>query len=152
MSSERELDEGIKSIKSAWQREHTARANLEKMLQQAETENAKLRELAVLQSVIFKHMSICPTTVCQACPVGEECAESVHLEGVLGIDDKETSWLVQWRSEDAADVRAENAKLRELCEDIYKRFRGVVFECWAYSSEDFRMYEQRMRELGIEVD
>lgn len=47
---------------------------------------------------------------------------------------------------------AENAKLRELCADIYKRFRGVVFECWAYSSEDFRMYEQRMRELGIEVD
>lgn len=45
MSSERELDEGIKSIKSAWRREHTARANLEKMLQQAETENAKLREL-----------------------------------------------------------------------------------------------------------
>lgn len=46
----------------------------------------------------------------------------------------------------------ENAKLRELCADIYKRFHGVVFECWAYSSEDFRMYEHRMRELGIEVD
>ena len=45
MSSEWELDEGIKSIKSAWRREHTARANLEKMLQQADTENAKLREL-----------------------------------------------------------------------------------------------------------
>lgn len=44
MSSERELDEGIKSIKSAWRREHTARANLEKMLQQAEAENAKLRD------------------------------------------------------------------------------------------------------------
>lgn len=47
MSSEWELDEGIKSIKSAWRREHTARANLEKMLQQAETENAKLRELVL---------------------------------------------------------------------------------------------------------
>ena len=45
MSSEWELDEGIKSIKSAWRREHTARANLEKMLEQAEAENAKLREL-----------------------------------------------------------------------------------------------------------
>ena len=44
MSSEREIDEGIKSIKSAWRREHTARANLEKMLQQAESENTKLRE------------------------------------------------------------------------------------------------------------
>ena len=49
-------------------------------------------------------------------------------------------------------LQAENAKLRELCADIYKRFRGVVFECWAYSSEDFRMCEQRMRELGVEVD
>ena len=48
--------------------------------------------------------------------------------------------------------REKNAKLRELCADIYKRFRGVVFECWAYSSEDFRMYERRMRELGVEVD
>lgn len=44
MSSERELDEGIHSIKSAWRREHTARINLEKMLEQAEAENAKLRE------------------------------------------------------------------------------------------------------------
>jgi len=41
VSSERELDEGIKSIKSAWRREHNARLNLEKML---EAENAKLRE------------------------------------------------------------------------------------------------------------
>lgn len=78
-----------------------------------QAENSMLRELAVLQSVIFKHMSTCPTTDCQVCPVNDECAESVHLEGVLGIDDKETSWLVQWRSEDAADVRAENAELRE---------------------------------------
>ena len=45
MSSRWELDDGIKSIKSAWQREHTARANLEKMLENAEDENAKLREL-----------------------------------------------------------------------------------------------------------
>lgn len=45
MSSRWELDDGIKSIKSAWQREHTARANLEKMLENAESENVKLREL-----------------------------------------------------------------------------------------------------------
>lgn len=45
MSSRWELDDGIKSIKSAWQREHTARANLEKMLENAEAENARLREL-----------------------------------------------------------------------------------------------------------
>lgn len=42
MSSKKELDDGIKSIKSAWRREHTARANLEKMLEQAEAEDAKL--------------------------------------------------------------------------------------------------------------
>ena len=47
MSSEQELDEGIKSIKSAWRREHTARTNLKGMLEQAEAENAKLRELLV---------------------------------------------------------------------------------------------------------
>lgn len=63
-----------------------------------QAENAKLRELAVLQSVIFKHMSTCPTTDCHVCPVNDECAESVYLEGVLGIDDKETSWRVQCRS------------------------------------------------------
>lgn len=49
-------------------------------------------------------------------------------------------------------LRDENAKLRELCADIYKGFRGVVFECWSYSSEDFRMYERCMRKLGIEID
>ena len=48
-------------------------------------------------------------------------------------------------------LETENAKLRKLCEDIFKCFRGVVFEGWAYSSEEFRMYEQRIRELGIEV-
>lgn len=42
--------------------------------------------------------------------------------------------------------------LEELCADMYKRFHGVVFECWAYSSDDFRMYEQRMDELGIPHD
>ena len=67
-------------------------------LDQLKAENAKLRELAVLLSVIFKHMSTCPTTDCKVCPVSEECAESVYLEGVLGIDDKETSWRVQCRS------------------------------------------------------
>lgn len=45
MSSEWELDDGIKSIKSAWRREHTARENLGRMLENAEVENAKLREL-----------------------------------------------------------------------------------------------------------
>ena len=69
---------------------------------QLENENANLRKLAVLQSVIFKHMSTCPTTDCKACPVNDECAESVYLEGILGIDNKETSWLVQRRNENAA--------------------------------------------------
>lgn len=46
---------------------------------------------------------------------------------------------------------AENAKLRELVRDMYRRFHGVVIENWSYSSEDFYTYEQRMRELGVEV-
>lgn len=111
-----------------------------------EAENAKLRELAVLQSVIFKHMSTCPTTDCQVCPVNDECDKSVYIEGVLGIDDKETSWLVQWRSEDAADVRAENAKLRELLSSYWKRTHSPV----GPSVE--RDYLLELRELGVEVD
>ena len=46
----------------------------------------------------------------------------------------------------------ENARLRELVRDMYRRFHGVVIENWSYSSEDFYTYEQRMRELGVEVD
>lgn len=121
-------------------------------------ENAKLRKLAVLQSVIFKHMSTCPTTDCQACPVNEECAESVHLEGVLGIDDKETSWLVQWRSEDAADVRDENAKLRKMNNTMWL----IIICASAHTSaedglpviheDDIDMLRGMRRELGIEVD
>jgi hypothetical protein len=54
MSTEHVLDDGIKSIKDAWQREHTARVNLERMLENTETENAKLRELcAGLWSVMW---------------------------------------------------------------------------------------------------
>ena len=66
MSSEWELDEGIKSIKSAWRREHAARANLEKMLEQAEAESAKLRELVRI-SIVY-----CANGYCSAedgCPM-----------------------------------------------------------------------------------
>ena len=48
-------------------------------------------------------------------------------------------------------LEAENVKLRELTRDMYRRFHGVVIENWSYSSEDFYTYEQRMRELGVEV-
>ena len=137
-------------------------------LTELQAENAKLRELAVLQSVIFKHMSTCPTTDCQICPVEEECAESVHLEGLLGIDDKETSWLVQWRSEDAADVRAENAKLRtqradvtesvgrmeercaklrELAWDMHECLEDECKRCHEWG--DICDLEHEMRELGV---
>ena len=62
MSSKWELDDGIKSIKSAWQREHTARANLEKMLENAEAENDKLREL-------LTDLAICACgKYCYGCP------------------------------------------------------------------------------------
>ena len=51
MSSEREIDEGIQSIKSAWRREHRARTNLKIMLEQAESENAELKELILYMLV-----------------------------------------------------------------------------------------------------
>ena len=71
MSSRWELDDGIKSIKSAWQREHTARANLEKMLENAESENAKLWELAhlVAEYVSAGQCEGCVTK--RACNAGE---------------------------------------------------------------------------------
>lgn len=134
-------------------------AVLQSVIFKLRDENAELRKLTVLQSVISKHMNTCPTTDCQVCPVNEECAESVHLEGVLGIDDKETSWLVQWRNEDAADVRAENAKLRELLLDVWNdatQFDGfwdyVHDDGEIYNEDELPHYQERMRELGIEVN
>jgi len=50
---------------------------------------------------------------------------------------------------EAYNLKKENAELRELVQDMYRRFHGVVIENWSYSSEDFYMYEQRMRELGV---
>ena len=50
------------------------------------------------------------------------------------------------------NLQSENAKLRELVRNLYKRFHGVVLENWSYSTEDFDMLACRMRELGVEVD
>ena len=44
MSSEWELNDGIESIKRAWQREHTAKVIIENTLENTCAENAKLRE------------------------------------------------------------------------------------------------------------
>lgn len=82
MSSEWELDDGIKSIKSAWRREHTARANLEKMLEQAEAENAKLRELVRIA------VKYCDSGTCDGCPImgeDESCPYSDMARG-LGVE------------------------------------------------------------------
>ena len=84
MSSEWELYEGIKLIKSAWQREHTARTNLEKMLQQAETENDRLRELV-------SGLEYCAQGfVCNRCslydPSGTNHRRCESLERELGIE------------------------------------------------------------------
>ena len=68
-----------------------------KEVRELKAENAKLRELVALWTVINKHMSLCATTVCEQCPVREECGESVYLEGLLGIDPKGLSWRVQER-------------------------------------------------------
>lgn len=81
MSSKWELDDGIKSIKSAWQREHTARANLEKMLENTEAENAKLRELVedMLDYIEIRCAWHRP-------PTDEMCEEFVRRTREMGVD------------------------------------------------------------------
>lgn len=69
------------------------------------SENVKLRKLVALWSVIDKHVSSCATTDCRQCPVREECEESVYLEGLLGIDQKDLSWRVQKRIDTILEAR-----------------------------------------------
>lgn len=90
MSSEWELDEGIKSIKSAWRREHTARANLEKMLEQAEVENAKLR-YALKSLMMGTYAELCADrdeAGCKMCSMlhGKDECTVVDAMELLGID------------------------------------------------------------------
>lgn len=119
-------------------------------------ENAKLRELVVLWSVINKHMSLCANTDCGQCSVREECGESVYLEGLLGIDPKGPGWRVQERMAETTDVQAENAKLRELIGMIGNVCDGtseVCEYCKNYSAtNDECMMLKQMQELGVEVD
>lgn len=125
-------------------------------------ENAKLRELVGLWSVINKHMSLCATTDCGQCPVREECEESVCLEGLLGIDSKVVSWRVQERMAETTDVQAENAKLRELLRDVYSLhwYGADCTECPWFDECDnhgggcpwLGILANRMSKLGIEVD
>lgn len=80
MSSEWELDDGIKSIKSAWRREHTARCNLEKMLENAESENAALRtQLADVTESVGRVEERC-AGLREACAELLEMAESLDPE------------------------------------------------------------------------
>ena len=67
MSSEWELDEGIKSIKSAWRREHTARCNLEKMLENAESENAKLIVKLNAEHIVRQNVEVENARLRKAC-------------------------------------------------------------------------------------
>lgn len=93
MSSEQELDEGIKSIKSAWRREHTARTNLKRMLEQAEAENERLRKknddlarLANIDAMMIFLSRDCSFKDCKECDVNHLCDEAVYLQGLYGID------------------------------------------------------------------
>ena len=80
---------------------------------------------------------------------GMEFPTCVHVTKTVG---NMTHGATYVPIEDGKAVRIENAELRELVADIYKRFHGVVIENWSYSSDDFRMYKQRMRELGMEIE
>ena len=124
MSSERELDEGIRSIKSAWRREHTARANLEKMLEQADAENAKLRN-------------------------GYGSMSREHSQTIVELSDAYYS---------IDQLNAENAKLRELCRDLYECASDSAYSCpntckhWNENEYCCSLnLSDRMSELGVEV-
>lgn len=149
----------------------------EREIKKLKAENTKLQELVGLWSVINKHMSLCATTECGQCPVREECSESVHLEGLLGIDSKELSWRVQERitkataSERMNVLAAENAKLREYIErkQNLQHFARLVDEnsklrkyaklihdhikecCDACGEHDICDIDALTRSLGIEV-
>lgn len=135
-------------------------------------ESAKLRELVSLLCVIDKYIGICGDIDCNKCPVSSECAESVYLEGLLGIDAKETSWRVQWRIEDAMDIQTENKNLQTQLADATESTRRIEGQCaklrelvrdWrdfavggADSLPDWNAQqadlESRMQKLGIEVE
>ena len=129
-------------------------AAMQRDIDQLKAENAKLRELVALWSVINKHMSLCATTDCGQCPVREECEESVYLEGLLGIDSKGLSWRVQERMAEATDVQDENAKLRELCADMLNYFTEPVSKRNNLKERFARLDDigDRMHELGVEVE
>ena len=129
-------------------------AAMQRVIDQLKAENAKLRELVALWSVINKHMSLCATTDCGQCPVREECEESVYLEGLLGIDLKGLSWRVQERMAEATDVQDENAKLRELCADMLNYFTEPVSKRNNLKERFARLDDigDRMHELGVEVE
>ncbi len=80
-------------------------------------------------------------------------AEGEMYPALIGVraegDEYETAYVSK---SELVDALAENAKLRELVRDMYRRFYGVVIEGWSYQTADFDEYEQRMHELGVEVD
>jgi hypothetical protein len=54
-----------------------------------------------------------------------------------------------------SDLKAENTKLRELVRDIYGEYRYLhvrFHRIYVHHEERMRAIEQRMRELGVEVD
>ena len=122
-----------------------------------DAENAKLRKLVGLWSVINKHMSLCATTNCGQCPVREECGESVYLEGLLGIDPKGLSWRVQERMAETTDVQAENAKLRELFSEAWDWMQRARYDGSVRDDEMDEIGAKAIKlgfpdyELGMEV-
>lgn len=50
------------------------------------SENADLRRLSTVNAKLFFMMNECYKTNCPDCEARVLCAESVHLEGIYGID------------------------------------------------------------------
>lgn len=87
------------------------------------------------------------------CGIGIEWLASDHLNGRLGLRALKYEVTPEQAVEATmgGDLQAENAKLRELVEYMHRCF--VRGHDWGpYCEGETVWVEQRMRELGIEVD
>ena len=79
--------------------------------------------------------------------------EATRMPTRIVVCEGGTCEFVPKRELDASE--AENAKLRELVRDIYGEYRYLrvrFHRTYVQHEERMRAVEQRMRELGVEVD
>ena len=115
------------------------------------TENSKLRELCKLCEREAENARLRELLLDVADVLGEN-------EKLLGLANRLRSAVLDG-ADNARDVLAENAKLRKLLLDVWNdamQFDGfwdyVNDDGEIYNEDELPHYQERMRELGIEVD